>query len=177
MKHEELVRRIRETGFSCTRCGSCCRGTPDDMNLVMVSPEEIDGIREKTGHDPVFFTEPYPESVSTGSGGSITFERCLRRNPDACLFLSGGSCTVYESRPWICRTFPFMLAEGKLLVSACEGLGQEIDEDHASHLARELVARNDKEREEEEKVRQILAAGNIPDGKAVLIDGRGLTVI
>lgn len=177
MKHEELCRRIQEIGFSCSRCGGCCRGTGEDANLVMVSPEEIDAIVEGTGRPAGYFTGPYPESIPTQSGGSITFERCLRRTPEGCLFFSGGSCLIYPSRPWICRTYPFMLEDGELLVFPCEGLGKEITESQADLLAREIVIRCDEERKEEDRVRLILKEGKIRDGTNVLIDGRGITVI
>ncbi len=177
MKPEELSRKIQEIGFSCTRCGSCCRGTGEDANLVMVGPEEIDAIGVTAGMPPHHFTEPFPESIPTRSGGSITFERCLRRTSEGCLFFSGGSCLVYSSRPWICRTYPFMLEDGELLVFPCEGLGREIAESQADLLARQIVLRSDVERREEERVRLILKSGNIPDRTNVLIDGRGITVI
>jgi Fe-S-cluster containining protein len=177
MKHQELSQRIREIGFSCTRCGACCRGTGEDGNLVMVIPEEIDRISQGTRESPDCFSEPFPEWIRTGSGGSITFERCLRRSPSGCIFLSGNFCTVYPHRPWICRTYPFMLDDDELRVSACEGLGKAITVKDADELANLLIRRRAEEREEEERVREILASVPVPEGKRVLIDGRGLTVI
>jgi Fe-S-cluster containining protein len=177
MEHQELARRIREIGFSCTRCGDCCTGTGTDANLVMVMPEEIDRISRGSGDCPDDFAEPYPESIGMHSGGSITFERCLRRSSSGCTFLSGNSCRVYPCRPWICRTYPFMLDDDELRVFACNGLGKEITTDEAGELARQLLKRKEEERKEEERVRQVLASVPVPEGKRVLIDGRGLTVI
>jgi Fe-S-cluster containining protein len=177
MKHQELARKIRETGFSCTRCGVCCTCSGEDENLVMVTPEEIDRISGRTGESPDRFTEPYPESVESGSGGRITFERCLRRSPSGCTFLSGKSCTVYPDRPWICRTYPFMLDGDELRISACNGLGKAISEHEAEELACLLIMRREVERMEEEQVRQVLASVPVPPGKRVLIDGRGMSVI
>jgi Fe-S-cluster containining protein len=177
MKHQELARRIRETGFSCTRCGVCCTCSGEDENLVMVTPEEIDRISGRTGESPDRFTEPYPESVESVNGGRITFERCLRRSPSGCTFLSGKSCTVYPDRPWICRTYPFMLDGDELRISACNGLGKAISEHEAEELACLLIMRREVERMEEEQVRQVLASVPVPPGKRVLIDGRGMSVI
>ncbi len=177
MEHKELARRIREIGFYCTRCGDCCSGSGTDANLVMVTPEEIDRISRGAGESPDRFTEPYPEYIGTGSGGSITFERCLRRSHSGCTFLSGNSCTVYPHRPWICRTYPFMLDDDELRVFACNGLGKRITADEAGELAHLLLKRREEERKEEERVRQILASVPVPEGKRVLIDGRGMTVI
>lgn len=32
---------------------------------------------------------------------------------DACVFLKGGRCSVYEARPHVCRMYPFSVAPGK----------------------------------------------------------------
>ena len=177
MKHDELADLLRDIGFSCTRCGTCCRGTDDDENLVMVTPGEIDLLADGTGQPAEGFTEPYPEFVPTGSGGSLTFEHCLSRTPDGCVFLSGGTCTAYPYRPWICLTYPFMLDGDDLTVFPCQGLGREMTRESARDLALLLIRRREAEQEEEEAVSRVLASVRIPEGSRVLIDGRGIVVI
>jgi Fe-S-cluster containining protein len=177
MEHEELAGRLREIGFSCTRCGVCCRDAAEDANLVMVTPGEIDLLSQGTGQPSECFTEPYPESIRTVAGGSLTFERCLSRTPTGCTFLSGNFCTVYRHRPWICRTYPFMLDGDELVIFPCEGLGRGISGDQARELSLLLLQRRAAETEEEEAVGRVLASVPVPEGKRVLIDGRGLTVI
>jgi len=176
MEHTTLARRIRKTGFSCTRCGACCRGTPEDANLVMVTPAEIDRLVAETGLDPGSIAEPYPDYIRTDDGGSITFEWCLRRNTSGCIFLDGNRCRVYDSRPWICRTYPFMLEGKRLMISPCDGIGREIPPEEAAQLAGLVLQRRSEEEQEEERVRSVLSAGPIPTGKRVLIDGRGVRV-
>ena len=175
--HDYLAARIREIGFSCTRCGACCRGTAEDTNLVMVTPGEIDRLSEGTGMTAESFTEPYPESIMTEDGGSFTFERCLSRSQDGCCFLSVNSCTAYLHRPWICRTYPFMLDGDDLLTFPCEGIGREISPGKAHQLAHLLVERKRAERKEEEAIGRVLEAVPLPPGKRVLIDSRGMEVI
>jgi Fe-S-cluster containining protein len=162
MKHDELAERLREIGFSCTRCGACCRGTDVDENLVMVTPEEIELLAEGTGRPADHFTDPYPEFLAMRGGGSLTFERCLSRTPAGCVFLSESTCTAYPYRPWICRTYPFMLDGNELAASPCEGLGREMTREEARDLALLLVRRKEAEQAEEEAVAKVLASSGIP---------------
>lgn len=176
MERESLARRIRKIGFSCTRCGSCCRGTAEDANLVMVTPAEIDRLVRGTGLDAASIAEPYPECISTEGKGTMTFEWCLKRNPAGCIFLQGDRCMVYGSRPWICRTYPFMLDGDKLITSPCDGIGRQISPDEAAELAGLVLQRRSEEEEEEERIRNVLSASPVPPGKRVHIDGRGVRV-
>jgi Fe-S-cluster containining protein len=177
MEQKELVRRIREIGFSCRRCGECCHSTERDANLVMVFPAEIKELTGTTGQKAEDFSQPYPENVCTSGGGSITFEWCLKRTLRGCIFLEGDRCTAYASRPWICRTYPFMLSGDSLSLSPCNGFGGELSEDEAEEIAGLLIARRDAEQEEEERVRVILSSQSIPAGKNVLVDGTGIRVL
>ncbi len=173
MERNELARRIRDIGFSCKRCGACCSGTD---NLVMVSPDEIDRLMAETRQLRDAVAEPYPEHIETGDGGIITFEWALRKNEAACSLSSGGRCTAYPARPWICRTYPFMLEGTRLVVSDCPGIGGEISLEDAWELAGLLLQRRRAEQNEEEQVRRILATSPIPPGCRVVVDGRGVKV-
>ena len=177
MEYDTLVRQIWEIGFSCTRCGTCCRGTEGDANLVMISPDELDCLALETGQDAATIAEPYPDCIDTGDGGSITFEWCIRRNGSGCTFLQDDRCTVYSVRPWICRTYPFMLDDERLMISPCGGIGQDISPEEAGQLARLLLQRREEEHLEDERVRGVLSAVRIPHGKRVLIDSRGVRVL
>jgi Fe-S-cluster containining protein len=177
MKHDELADRLREIGFCCTRCGACCRCTDADENLVMVTPGEIELLAEGTGQPADRFTDPYPESLATGGGGSLTFERCLSRNAAGCIFLSQGTCTAYPYRPWICQTYPFMLDGDELAAFPCEGLGREMTRESARDLALLLIRRKYAEQAEEEAVARVLSSVRIPEGCRVVVDGRGIRVI
>jgi Fe-S-cluster containining protein len=177
MKHDELAERLREIGFSCTRCGTCCRGTDVDENLVMVTPKEIELLAEGTVRTADHFTEPYPEFLAMGGGGSLTFERCLSRTLAGCVFLSQSTCTAYPYRPWICRTYPFMLDGDELVAFPCEGLGGEMTRESARDLALLLIMRREAEQAEEEAVARVLSSVRIPEGRRVVIDSRGIMVI
>jgi hypothetical protein len=177
MNREELAARIKEIGFSCTRCGECCKGTKEDSNLVMVFPHEIDDLAGGTGLQAGDFSEPYPEKVQTRDGGSITFEWCLKRTTRGCIFHDGAHCTAYASRPWICRTYPFMLSKEGLFISPCKGIGGEITSDESESIAGLLMARMSAEQEEERRIQAVLSSSSIPADREVLIDGTGVRVL
>jgi len=177
MEREELAEKIREIGFSCIRCGDCCRGTEEDANLVMIFPNEIEHLAGATGQRAGDFSKPYPDKVPTCGGGSITFEWCLKRIGRGCIFLDGTHCKAYASRPWICRTYPFMLSGERLSLSPCRGIGREISQREADEIAGLLIARSVAEQEEEERVRTILSSHTIPAGKNVMVDGTGVRVL
>lgn len=177
MEREKLAARIHEIGFSCTSCGACCKGTSGDDNLVMVYPREVAGLAACAGSSPRDFSEPYPESVITDEGGCITFEWCLKRTPEGCIFFDGVRCRVYGARPWICRTYPFMLRDDDLVIAPCSGLGRDLTREEARELADLLIAREHEELAEEERVRTILSQTMLPPGKRVLVDGTGMRVL
>ncbi|MCZ7403874.1 MAG: YkgJ family cysteine cluster protein, partial [Candidatus Methanoperedens sp.] len=58
-----------------------------------------------------------------------------------CIFLKGGLCEIYETRPYICKTYPFYLLDGRLMISECEGIGGDITEEESRKLATLLKER------------------------------------
>ncbi len=172
-----LAKRIRSTGFSCTRCAGCCRCTDTDSGLVLVFPGEVRAIIDKTGLSWEEIAEPYPEKVRDMNGGSFALCWCLKRTGDACRFLYGGKCTIYESRPWICHTYPFMLDGDELKVSECDGLGQPVSEAEAHRIAGDLIRRRQAEDEEASLIRAVLAKKRVPAGSFAVVDSDGVEVI
>lgn len=174
---ERIAERILEIGFSCTRCGDCCMGIPDDNNLVMVSPQEIRRISEALNAPRDEIAEPYPESIVLENGTSLTFEWAIRRVHGECRFFSDGKCIAYECRPWICRTYPFMIDGEELRVFPCRGLGGFISPEDALACARDLLSRREAEDREEKGIREVLTSP-LPEGKErMVIDSEGVTMV
>jgi Fe-S-cluster containining protein len=172
-----LAALLKTLGFSCTRCGECCRGESTDDPLVMVTPHEVRGIIGTSGCPWEEIAEPFPCFTCHGKAGSHTFEWCLKREGGRCRFLGEeGGCRIYPARPWICRTYPFVLDEGVLVIYPCPGLGKEMAAMEAEALAADLRARERFEREEEDRVREVLAANPLPPER-VVIDGEGVKVL
>jgi Fe-S-cluster containining protein len=120
---------------------------------------------------------PYPDFVSRGDGSSVTFGWCIRHENGRCRFLGEEGCTVYSSRPWICRTYPFSLVDGELAVSDCAGLGDPISPEDALLLAEALLARARAEAEDEKRVRAVYATARVPAGRRCVVDSAGLTLV
>jgi Fe-S-cluster containining protein len=171
---EALAHQIFATGFCCIRCGKCCSRESEDSNLVILSPPEVRRLIERAGMAWEEISEPYPEYLRTETGCRYTFAWCLRRTRDRCLFLGDTGCAVYTVRPWICRTYPFMLSESGLLTSPCSGLGGEMTWDEAMNLAELLIARKKAEDEETEKTRIVFMSERLPACGRAVIDSEGV---
>ena len=177
MTHHTLALQISSIGFSCTGCGNCCRRSESDSGLVMVTCREIRGIMDATGLSWNEIAMPYPEIVENGNGDRFAIGWCLRHNGDACRFLSAGRCAIYGSRPWICRTYPFMLDGDSLVVSECEGTGRTISAEDARTIAADLISRRIAEEEEALRVRDVLEKNTVTFGSRTVVDSEGVKVI
>jgi Fe-S-cluster containining protein len=175
--HQDLVKKIRGAGFVCRRCNACCTEKEPGSNLVLVSPGEVRAITAGTSLSFEEVAEPYPDTIREGDC-EYTFAWVLRRKEGKCLFLVDNVCSIYEFRPWICRTYPFMLDRGRLIISPCTGIGtaDRVTRDQAELIVSDLLARQKEEEEEEERIAAILPALRIPPGHLVVIDGEGMKV-
>ncbi len=135
----QLAEKIKVIGFKCKKCAHCCKAEYGD-NTVCVFPFEIRRICERTGLSRDAFAIPTPSRDRDAKGNIHTFEWVLRKNGE-CIFLEKGLCGIYENRPYICKTYPFYLLEGNLMVSECEGIGREMSCEESRGLAALLKER------------------------------------
>lgn len=88
--------------FGCTGCGKCCKMDGD----VWLSPEEQPAIAAALGETVGTFRDKYTRQI-------LKEWACLSyKSPETldggCVFLSSeGQCSIYETRPVQCRTYPF----------------------------------------------------------------------
>lgn len=86
--------------FQCSQCGDCCTGAP---GFVWVNDEEIRALADEVlGGDVEKFEDEYVRKVGA--------RRSLKEFSDgACVLFNNETrkCTVYESRPRQCKTWPF----------------------------------------------------------------------
>lgn len=174
---DSLVEQVRSIGFACTGCGTCCRKTEADSGLVMVTCAEIRCIMAATGLLWEEIAVPYPETAEDRNGREFLLGWCIRHERDTCRFLAGGRCTIYRDRPWICRTYPFMLDGDQLRVSMCEGVGGSLCEEAAVTIAGDLRCRQSAEENEALAVRDVLANNPVPTGAGIVVDSEGVKVI
>ncbi len=129
----KLADEIKATGFKCRRCSQCCKAEYGD-NTVAVFPFEIEKICEIHGLKRKEIILPAPSKNVDSQGNIHTFEWVLRKKGN-CVFLEEDLCKIYGCRPYICKTYPFYLLDGKLMVSECEGIGCLISGEDSMKIA------------------------------------------
>jgi len=175
---DQLADRIFQMGFSCRHCTACCSVVEEDSNLVLVSAPEVRMILEATGLTWDDICEPYPEMIDGPAGSQYTLAWALRRTEDHCIFLQDdGRCAIYEQRPWICRTYPFLLDGEELVAFTCPGVRDPCTEEEAATLADELIQRQKFEEEDAMQVQIHLEKATLPPSGVVVIDSEGVTII
>ena len=79
--------------IDCTHCANCCRILP-----VSVDDEDIAKLASRLDLSILDFSERY---VREREG-----EKQISSKP--CVFLEGNLCSVYEDRPKVCRSYPYL---------------------------------------------------------------------
>ncbi len=174
---DDISAQLESIGFRCQECGGCCRRVAEDSNLVLVSPAEVRAIMAATGMAWNEVADPYPDFIGADGGGEYTLAWCLRRTADACFFLRDGRCSIYPHRPWICRTYPFMLVDDDLVASECPGLGAPLSPCDARDAAADLCRRQAAEAMEEAGIRAVFPGALVPPGERAVIDSEGVKVL
>jgi Fe-S-cluster containining protein len=188
---ERIADTIETVGFECTDCGDCCTAE-DEPLAVTVFPDERRRLAEATEASPDEVSEPSP------FGGDETFEWTVRRDACGDCFFhdgdrEGGGCSAYETRPSVCRTYPFAvrfdegveetaeqtydIGEATLAVGECEGTGRDMDREEALELAREVKERAVKEEVEARDLVEAYEEVEPPDGHVVVHDSEGAHVV
>jgi len=166
---------------------------PDEVREVAAAAEERSG----ESYDWRDVARPMPFGLSETDEGEPTgetFEWALATDDCGdCTFYEEtdgrGACTVHDSRPLICQTYPFSVAldgtsqpmgeavdaEGIVRAHECEGLGRDISRDDAEALAAALKERAVRELEEAIGVRDGYdpGAAERADGDVVVFDSEG----
>ena len=112
------------TFFLCMNCGLCCRDTSERRRRILLTPADLDRITEVTKLP----NEKYSRSTHAAPK---PFCRAMRKDSGTCVFLGSDTlCKIYDSRPIICRCYPFMVEFDDRSVSFsvsakdCPGLGR-----------------------------------------------------
>ena len=189
MTIDEIAVAIETIGFSCTDCGACCRSNGED-HVATVFPGEIRDIQRASGREWKKVARPMPFGLTETDTGE-TFEWALQSTSCGdCTFYdadaTGGGCTIYADRPFICQTYPFQLAlpgvteqsssvtttEGPVRAFECEGLGRAISPSEARSLAKTLKARAKRELREAESLLESYAVAE-GDHDVIVHDSEG----
>lgn len=84
--------------FKCTGCGKCCTGSP---GYVFLAPRDLTLLANHVHLSEEEFIKHYTHVVED------QLSLIDSQGTDACIFLKDNKCSVYESRPIQCRTFPW----------------------------------------------------------------------
>jgi Fe-S-cluster containining protein len=88
--------------FDCNRCGLCCGDTQQKTRHILVLETEANNISAQTSLPIQDFAKqiidktPYRYEMKKTDQGK-------------CFFLKDNQCSIYSSRPLICRFYPFEL--------------------------------------------------------------------
>lgn len=90
--------------FKCEKCALCCGDTKARVRRILLLEIEAKSISQKTHKSLKDFAEkldefePYIYMMKKAESGK-------------CIFLKDDLCTIYQTRPLICRFYPFELKE------------------------------------------------------------------
>jgi Fe-S-cluster containining protein len=88
--------------FECNQCGLCCGDTKEKTRHILLLESEAHEISAKTGLPIEGF------AVEAANGLPYVYE-IKKLCQGKCIFLENSQCTIYNSRPLICRFYPFEL--------------------------------------------------------------------
>ncbi len=145
---EVYVQDILNSGFSCARCGWCCRenfkiritqNILRPSNAISIFPDDIRRMIKGTGMKWDEVAQPDIYSCLSDGENIWVIGWLLRRNDaEDCVFYRDGSCIIYKWRPKICRCYPFFMGKNDVEVMRCGGLGNKMAKTEALETAREL---------------------------------------
>lgn len=143
----EFVGIIQDLGFRCELCARCC--TKEFNDHVFLLDADLAVIRQM---DPdSIIPAPYYEFCDQ-KGRFYVSGYALKTKPDgSCIFLENKRCKIYDSRPSICRVYPYMLHReaddsGKVDWRQISGLNEhgsydsELEASECEEIARETRA-------------------------------------
>ena len=84
--------------FSCSGCGECCRWT----GAVLLEGFDLPRLASYLGLSELEFIDGHTRLAPNRRQLAL-----LDQTDGSCAFVEGDRCSVYESRPKQCRTFPF----------------------------------------------------------------------
>jgi Fe-S-cluster containining protein len=88
--------------FQCTKCGICCGDTKEKTRHILLLKTEAEQIATTTSQPTAAFT------TKTKDKTPYNYEM-KKTKKGKCIFLKNNHCTIYTTRPLICRYYPFEL--------------------------------------------------------------------
>lgn len=114
----------KDVHFECTRCALCCGDTKTRVRRILLLKSEAEAISRITSKTITEFAR------KTTGNKLYAYEMKKTAAQGKCLFLMDKTCTIYPSRPLICRFYPFQLKTARMGQSTfsdtreCPGIGK-----------------------------------------------------
>lgn len=87
--------------FECQKCSRCCRYEP---GYVFLSHKDLTGLERALNVNKEEIIRKYCRVVDTGNSKRISL---LEKSNMDCIFWEPSGCSIYDYRPFQCRSFPF----------------------------------------------------------------------
>ena len=113
----------RDTLFKCTKCAICCSDTEIRVRHILLLKKEAQRISKITSN-------PIEEFAVRIKGRDPYAYEMKKTKQGKCTFLQEKDCSVYLSRPLICKFYPFQLRKtrngkyGFFATEECPGIGK-----------------------------------------------------
>jgi Fe-S-cluster containining protein len=112
VKPFQILAQVIERQIDCKQCANCCR-----RMIVEVTPAEIEAIAVLLD---VPVQEVMQKHIDPEPGDPA--HRIMRNEHDACTFLHGTLCSIYDARPAACRDFPHVAVGAHTLGARMESV-------------------------------------------------------
>lgn len=114
VRRKNGIRGAEYLQFNCERCASCCHlwvpVTDEDVRRLMdTTALPAEAIVEFVARSRVQSQDETIVWIKFGPKKADERAMCIRDIYDRCLFLRNRRCSVYESRPFVCREHPFVV--------------------------------------------------------------------
>jgi hypothetical protein len=103
----EYPKNIR---FICSRCAKCCGDTEEKVRSILLLEAEAERIAKKTSKNIDEFAERIEDAQPY-------VYRMRKTTEGKCVFLKDSLCSIYQTRPLICKFYPFKLKISKMASS------------------------------------------------------------
>ncbi len=87
--------------FECVRCSACCRFDP---GYVFLSLQDLARLSKRMNFTKDLFIQKFCRIVTVGEKKRLSLRE--KKNYD-CIFWGEEGCSVYQDRPFQCRSYPF----------------------------------------------------------------------